>query len=68
MRTEAAVDLGEMRHPISAPATTVRSSLQVHHLTKQSQLGHDELDNLIALCVDRHRQRHRATDSNWLKV
>ena len=38
-------------------------SLQVHHLTELSQLGHDEHHKLIALCVACHRQRHRATDS-----
>jgi 5-methylcytosine-specific restriction endonuclease McrA len=33
--------------------------LHVHHLVKRSKLGDDALDNLITLCADCHRQRHR---------
>ena len=32
--------------------------LQVHHLTKRSQLGDDALENLITLCVDCHGLQH----------
>ena len=32
--------------------------LQVHHLTKRSQLGHDELDNLVTSLQQCHRSGH----------
>jgi len=33
-------------------------NLQVHHKTKRSQLGDDELENLIALCAYCHMAEH----------
>lgn len=32
--------------------------LEVHHLNSRSKLGHDELENLITLCVACHGRRH----------
>ena len=32
--------------------------LHVHHLTKRSRLGNDELDNLITLCAICHLREH----------
>jgi 5-methylcytosine-specific restriction endonuclease McrA len=32
--------------------------LEVHHLNSRSKLGHDELENLIMLCVACHGRRH----------
>jgi predicted restriction endonuclease len=34
------------------------TNLQVHHLIHRSQLGADELDNLMTLCADCHRREH----------
>ena len=34
-------------------------TLQVHHLKKRSDLGDDASDNLITLCVNCHRRRHK---------
>ncbi len=33
--------------------------LQVHHMKPRSRLGGDVMDNLITLCVNCHRERHR---------
>jgi 5-methylcytosine-specific restriction endonuclease McrA len=34
------------------------SELQVHHIRSRSSLGDDNLDNLITLCCDCHREAH----------
>jgi 5-methylcytosine-specific restriction endonuclease McrA len=34
------------------------NKLQVHHLEFRSRRGNDDESNLIALCVDCHRQAH----------
>jgi ATP-dependent DNA helicase RecQ len=34
------------------------NKLQVHHLEFRSRCGNDDESNLIALCVDCHRQAH----------
>jgi 5-methylcytosine-specific restriction endonuclease McrA len=34
-------------------------NLQVHHLSKRSELGDDALDNLITLCAACHLRQHR---------
>ena len=39
------------------------ANLQVHHLVYRSQLGPDELDNLITLCARCHRRRHNTATS-----
>lgn len=36
----------------------VMKDLHVHHLRLRSQLGGDEMDNLITLCASCHRKRH----------
>jgi len=32
--------------------------LHVHHLEKRSNLGDDDMDNLITLCANCHRKQH----------
>ena len=39
-------------------------NLQVHHIQSRSKLGHDNPENLIALCAKCHEALHR----NGLKV
>ena len=36
-------------------------NLQVHHLVRRSQLGWDELENLMTLCAECHRRLHNIT-------
>jgi 5-methylcytosine-specific restriction endonuclease McrA len=35
------------------------NNLQVHHQRARSKLGHDDMQNLITLCVGCHELRHR---------
>jgi len=32
--------------------------LEIHHIQRRSQLGHDREENLITLCAGCHRQLH----------
>ncbi len=40
-----------------------RKDLQVHHHVRRSQLGPDDLENLITLCASCHRRQHNIIDT-----
>jgi 5-methylcytosine-specific restriction endonuclease McrA len=41
-----------------------KKAVDIHHLTFKSQLGKDEIDNLMALCRDCHNKAHDSKDFN----